>query len=78
MGVPDEKYLEVPAAFIELNPGKTVTEDEIIEHCHQSMARFKVPRYVRFVKQWPMSATKIQKFKLRDELAAELRPSLSH
>ena len=72
VGVPDEKYLEVPAAFIELNPGKTATEAEIIEHCRQSMARFKVPRYVRFVKEWPMSATKIQKFKLRDDLSAEL------
>ena len=72
VGVPDEKYLEVPAAFIELNPGQAASEDEIIEHCRQSMARFKVPRYVRFVKEWPMSATKIQKFKLRDDLSAEL------
>lgn len=72
VGVPDEKYLEVPAVFIELNPGKSASEDEIIEHCRQSMARFKVPRYVRFVKEWPMSATKIQKFKLRDDLSAEL------
>ena len=37
------------------------------------MASFKVPRYVRVVTEWPMSATKVQKFRLRDQLVAELR-----
>ena len=72
VGVPDPKYMEVPAAFIELKPCCEATEEEIIEYCTGAMSRFKVPRHVRFVTEWPMSATKIQKFRLRDQLAEEL------
>ena len=72
VGVPDAKYMEVPAAFIELRPGRHATEDEIIEFCRAGLARFKVPRHVRFIDQWPMSATKIQKFRLREQLTHEL------
>lgn len=72
VGVPDEKYVEVAAAFIELRPGTSATEAEIIEFCQGQIARYKIPRYVRFVTEWPMSSTKIQKFKLRDILCAEL------
>lgn len=71
VGVPDDRYVEVAAAFIELVPGATATEQEIIDFCSGSMARFKVPRHVRFVTEWPMSATKIQKFALRDRFLAE-------
>jgi fatty-acyl-CoA synthase len=72
VGVPDAKYVEVAAAFIELKPGQSATEAEIIEFCSGAMSRFKVPRYVRFVTEWPMSATKVQKFRLRDQLTEEL------
>jgi fatty-acyl-CoA synthase len=72
VGVPDPKYVEVPAAFVELRPGHQATEEELIEHCRGGMARFKVPRYVRFVTEWPMSATKIQKFRLAEQLSREL------
>jgi acyl-CoA synthetase (AMP-forming)/AMP-acid ligase II len=72
VGVPDPKYMEVPAAFIELRPGREATEEELIEFCRGGLARFKVPRHVRFVDEWPMSATKIQKFRLQERLAAEL------
>ncbi len=72
VGVPDPKYIEVPAAFVELRPGHHATEEELIEHCRGGMARFKTPRYVRFVTEWPMSATKIQKFRLAEQLAREL------
>ena len=72
VGVPDEKYQEVPAAFVERVPGATVTEEELIGHCKGQIASFKVPRYVRFVEEWPISATKIQKFRLRDSLVSEL------
>jgi acyl-CoA synthetase (AMP-forming)/AMP-acid ligase II len=72
VGVPDKKYDEVPAAFIELKPGQTVTERELIDYCTGVISSFKVPRYVRVVDEWPMSATKIQKFKLRQELCQEL------
>jgi acyl-CoA synthetase (AMP-forming)/AMP-acid ligase II len=72
VGVPDEKYVEVAAAFLELKPGASVTEEEIIAFCSGAMASFKVPRYVRVVTEWPMSATKVQKFRLRDQLVEEL------
>jgi fatty-acyl-CoA synthase len=72
VGVPDAKYMEVPAAFIELRPGRDASEDEIIEFCRTGLARFKVPRHVRFIDRWPMSATKIQKFRLQEQLTREL------
>ena len=72
VGVADEKYGEVPAAFIELRPGTTLTEEEVIAHCRGGLASFKVPRYVRFVTEWPMSSTKVQTFRLREQLEAEL------
>jgi fatty-acyl-CoA synthase len=49
VGVPDPKYVEVAAAFIELRPGHDSTEEEIVEFCRLGLARFKVPQYVRFV-----------------------------
>lgn len=72
IGLPDEHYGEIPAAFIELNAGAVLTEAEILAHCHGQIARFKTPRHVRFVTQWPMSATKIEKYKLRQQLIDEL------
>ncbi len=73
VGAPDARYIEVPAAFIELVPGTDCSEGEIIEFCLGRIATFKVPRYVRFVSEWPMSGTKIQKFVLRERLERELR-----
>jgi fatty-acyl-CoA synthase len=72
VGAPDARYTEVPAAFVQLRAGAQVGEQELIEHCLGRIATFKVPRYVRFVDEWPMSGTKIQKFKLRERIAAEL------
>lgn len=72
VGVPDAKYDEVAAAFVELGDGFEIEAQELIDHCQGRIASFKVPRYVRFVECWPMSASKIQKFRLRDELLAEL------
>lgn len=65
VGMPDDKYLEVPAAFVELHDGVEVTEDELVGFCRGKLASFKIPRRVVFVDEWPMSATKIQKFRLR-------------
>ncbi|MEY3337962.1 MAG: hypothetical protein RL245_954 [Pseudomonadota bacterium] len=73
VGIPDAKYAEVPAAFVELQPGATATESELIEFCRKEVAGFKVPRHVRFVTEWPMSSSKIQKFKLRTALVEELK-----
>jgi fatty-acyl-CoA synthase len=70
VGRPDDRYGEVPVAFVELMPGAAVTEEELIDFCRGQVANFKLPREVRFVEQWPMSATKIQKFRLREMLAA--------
>ncbi|MRJ75125.1 AMP-binding protein [Aeromicrobium sp. SMF47] len=72
VGVPDARYDEVPAAFVELEPGASATEADIVGHCLGRVATYKVPRYVRFVTSWPMSGTKIKKFELRDPLVAEL------
>jgi acyl-CoA synthetase (AMP-forming)/AMP-acid ligase II len=72
VGIPHPRLIEVPAAFIELEPGTTASEDELVAFCKGQIAGFKIPRYVRFVKQWPISSTKIQKFKLQDQLIAEL------
>ena len=68
VGRPDDHYHEVVVAFVELLPGKQATAEEIIAFCKGRLASFKVPREVRFVTEWPMSATKIQKFKLRELL----------
>jgi fatty-acyl-CoA synthase len=72
VGIPDARLTEVPAAFVEVEPGHEVTEDELITFCRGEMASFKIPRHVRFVDEWPIGATKIQKFKLRDSLLVEL------
>ena len=72
VGIPEPRYQEVPAAFVELVDGAVVSEEELIEFCRGRIARFKVPRYVRFVTEWPMSASKVQKFRLRDRLLEEL------
>ena len=74
VGMPDERLVEVPAAFVELLPGAEATAEELIEHCRGQIASFKVPRLIRFIEghEWPMSTTKIQRFALRDRLLAEL------
>jgi fatty-acyl-CoA synthase len=72
VGIPDPKYTEVPAAYIELHPGLEASEAELIELCRAETASYKVPRLVRFVTEWPMSASKIQKFQLRNRLIEEL------
>ena len=76
VGIPDDRLLEVAAAYVELVPGGEATEEELIEHCRGRIASFKVPRMIRFIDgdEWPMSATKIQRFKLRDRLLSELEP----
>jgi acyl-CoA synthetase (AMP-forming)/AMP-acid ligase II len=77
VGVPDAKLLEVAAAFIQLKPGAACTEQEIIDFCRGKIASFKIPRHVRFLEEWPMSATKIQKFKLQEMLNREMSSRLS-
>ncbi len=72
IGIPDERLAEVPAAFVKLANGMRPDEAELIAFAKERIASFKVPRHIRYVDDWPMSASKIQKFKLRQQLMAEL------
>lgn len=71
VGVPDARMGEVAAACLELHDDQSVSSDEIIEHCKGEIASFKIPRFVSVVTEWPMSTSKIQKFKLRDQVISE-------
>jgi len=62
---PDEKWGETPCAFVELAPGKTATEEDIIQFCKENMAGFKRPKQVIFGELPKTSTGKIQKFELR-------------
>jgi fatty-acyl-CoA synthase len=75
VGKPDDRYQEVPVAFVELAEGHTTTEAELIDHVRGQLASFKVPREIHFVTEWPMSATKIQKFRLLEQLETGVRVS---
>jgi fatty-acyl-CoA synthase len=67
IGVPDEKYGEELCAWIRLHEGQAATEEEIREFCKASLAHFKVPRYVMFVDEFPMTVTgKIRKVEMRE------------
>jgi fatty-acyl-CoA synthase len=71
VGVPDAKYGEVVGAFVRRVAGSDITEGDVQEFARARMARYKAPKYVFFVDEYPMTASgKIQKFKLRD-MAAE-------
>nr|WP_235679101.1 acyl-CoA synthetase [Aquibium microcysteis] len=63
---PDEKWGETPIAYVELKPGRTATEEEILAHCRTLLARFKVPKQIVFAEIPKTSTGKIQKFRLRD------------
>jgi fatty-acyl-CoA synthase len=71
-GVASEKYGEEVCAFIRRKAGTQFSEEDVIDFCRGKIARFKIPRYIFFVEEFPMTASgKIQKYKLR-EMAAEL------
>ena len=72
VGIPDQRLAEVPAAFVKLANGASPSEGELIAFAKERIASFKVPRHVRYIDDWPMSASKIQKFKLRKQLMEEL------
>src|SRR5262245_856873 len=72
VGLPDTRLSEVAVAFVQLEPGCTLTEREVIDHCRGRVASFKIPRRVAFVDEFPMTSTgKIQKVKLRDRARSE-------
>jgi fatty-acyl-CoA synthase len=73
VGVPDEKYGEELCAWVRLREGQAVSGDQLREWCRGKIATFKIPRYWRFVDEFPMTVTgKVQKFKMREASVAEL------
>jgi len=72
-GMPDDFYGEQVAAWIELHSGETMSEEEIRAFCKDELAHFKIPKYILFVKEFPMTVTgKLQKFKMREEMLKQL------
>jgi fatty-acyl-CoA synthase len=73
IGVPDEKYGEAVCAWIQLREGTSLSEEDIRAFCKEHIAYFKVPRYIRLVREFPMTVTgKVQKFKMREAMVEEL------
>jgi fatty-acyl-CoA synthase len=73
IGVPDPRYGEEICAWIKLHDGKTATADEIREFCKGEIAHYKIPRYIEFVAEFPMTITgKIQKFVMREQTIKKL------
>jgi len=72
-GVPDQRFGEAVAAWVRLRDGEQATEEELREFCKGQIAHYKVPAYIRFVDDFPMTVTgKIQKFAMRDAMATDL------
>jgi fatty-acyl-CoA synthase len=74
VGYPDARLTEVGVAFVQLEPGATLTAAEVIDHCRGRIASFKIPRHVFFVEGFPMTGSgKIQKVRLREEARRRLQ-----
>jgi len=67
VGIPDEKWGEVPKAFVTLKPGASATADDVIAFCREKLAHFKAPKAVEFGPLPKTSTGKVQKFKLREK-----------
>jgi fatty-acyl-CoA synthase len=73
IGVPDPKYGEEICAWIKLREGEEATEEDIRAFCRERIAHFKIPRYIRFVDEFPTTITgKVQKYKMRERMIEEL------
>ncbi|AQV94085.1 AMP-binding protein [Cupriavidus necator] len=73
-GVPDKKYGEEACAWIIAKAGEEIDEADIREYCEGNISYFKVPKYIRFVREFPMTVTgKVQKFSMRDQMIEELK-----
>ena len=72
-GVPDPRFGEELCAWIMLREGEETTPEDIKEFCRGQIAHYKIPRYIKFVTEFPMTVTgKIQKFAMREQMIAEL------
>jgi fatty-acyl-CoA synthase len=66
-GVPSEKYGEEVGAFIIVKDGMTLTAEEVQDCCRGQIARFEIPKYIFFLREYPVTSSgKVQKFKLRE------------
>jgi len=75
IGVPSRKYGEQPGAFIILKPGANLKEEDIVDYCRGKIAWCKIPKYIAFVNEYPLTASgKVMKYKLREE-AVRLWPN---
>jgi fatty-acyl-CoA synthase len=73
IGVPDHKYGEEVCAWIRLREGVTATAEELRDFCRGQIATYKIPRYIRFTRDFPMTVTgKVQKFRMREITVAEM------
>ncbi|MCA9071559.1 MAG: AMP-binding protein, partial [Planctomycetaceae bacterium] len=73
VGVPDPKFVEEVAAWIRLHENCQATEEEIKAYCKEHLAHYKVPRYVRFVEEFPQTVTgKVQKYRIREQMIQDL------
>ena len=73
IGVPDERFVEEVMAWVRLKPGETADAEEIREFCRGQIAHYKIPRYIKFTNEFPMTVTgKIQKFRMRETAIEEL------
>jgi fatty-acyl-CoA synthase len=73
VGLPDRKYGEELCAWIVLREGQKATEDEIRGFCNGQIAHYKIPKYIRFVDEFPMTVTgKVQKYLIRQKMKDEL------
>ena len=73
VGVPDTRYGEELCAWVVVKPGQTLSDEALREFCKGKIAHYKVPRYIRFVADFPMTVTgKIQKFRIRDAMKEQL------
>ena len=77
-GVPDEKMGEEVCVWIQLKDGQSATDKEIRNFCEGQITHFKIPRHIRFVKEFPMTVTgKIRKIEMREAMSAELKKVVS-
>ncbi len=75
-GIPDDKMGEEVCAWVQLNAGQTMSEEELKAFCKDKITHFKIPRFVKFVDEYPMTVTgKIQKFVMREEMLKDLGSS---
>jgi fatty-acyl-CoA synthase len=74
VGVPDERYGEELCAWIRLKPGVAASEEEVTAFCRGQIAHYKIPRYIRFVDEFPMTVSgKVRKFVIRERMIEELK-----